>query len=213
MITAFSVLEAMLLVMALSLDAFVSGFAYGADKIIIPFVSVTVINIVCSAVLAASLLLGGVIKAYIPENLTIIICFVTLFILGLIKIFDCSLKAYIKKRSAFRKRLAFSLFSLKCILDIYADPAVADRDKSQTLSPTEAAYLAIALSLDGLAVGFGAGITNTNIFLVILFSLIAGMAAVMLGCYLGNKAAQKCCADLSWLSGAILLALAFMKVL
>lgn len=212
LITIFSVFEAMLIVIALSMDAFASGFSYGASKIKIPFTSVMVISVVCSLVLAVSLALGSAVKAWMPGRLTVIICFFLLLLLGLANIFDSSLKAYIRKRSEFNKKLEFSVFSLKVILNIYADPETADRDCSRVLSPTEAAYLAMALSLDGLAAGFGAGITNTNIPLVILFSLASNVACVLLGCFLGNKIAQKVCLNLSWLSGALLIVLAVMKV-
>ena len=44
-------IESLLLVLAVSLDAFVASIAYGTNKIKIPFVSATIINIICSSVL------------------------------------------------------------------------------------------------------------------------------------------------------------------
>ena len=46
-----SSLDAILLVTALSMDAFVASFAYGTSKIKIPFKSAIVINVVCSSIL------------------------------------------------------------------------------------------------------------------------------------------------------------------
>ncbi len=48
-------IESLLLVLAVSLDAFVASIAYGTNKIKIPFVSATIINIICSSVLGVSL--------------------------------------------------------------------------------------------------------------------------------------------------------------
>ena len=48
-------LESILLVISLCMDTFVASFGYGTNKIKIPFTSVTVINLVCSGLLAISL--------------------------------------------------------------------------------------------------------------------------------------------------------------
>ena len=102
---------------------------------------------------------------------------------------------------------------MRFILNIYANPEKADSDHSRILSPSEAAYLVVALSLDNLAVGFGAGITDTSPILVVAFSLISDMLGVMLGCWLGNRITRKLKLDLAWLSGALLILLAFLKLL
>ena len=53
-----SVLESVMLVAALSVDAFVASFGYGTNKIKIPFRSSAIIDGTCTAFLAVSLLLG-----------------------------------------------------------------------------------------------------------------------------------------------------------
>lgn len=211
-ITLFSTLEAIFIVTALSTDAFVASFAYGSNKIRIPFSSVTIINVVCSSILAVSLFLGSIVSPFLPECLTKWICFTILFVLGIVKLFDSSLKSFIRKHNDWDKKLKFSFFNLKFILNIYANPEKADIDSSNVLSPLEAASLSIALSLDGLAVGFGAGLGSVNYIEVVLFSLISDMVAVMLGAYIGRKVAEKIPINLSWLSGLLLLVLAFMKL-
>ena len=212
MFSSASVIEALLIVTALSVDAFVSGFAYGANKIKIPFVSVAVISLVCKAVLTTALFFGAILSRFIPESVITLVCFLILFALGSAKLFDSAIKILIRKHTRFNKNLRFSFFSLKFILNIYADPGEADIDSSKILSPREAAYLAAALSLDGLTVGFGAGLAGASPVLVIGFSLITDMVGVILGCRLGNKIAKRFSLELSWLSGALLIALGFMKL-
>ena len=51
---------------ALSIDAFIASFAYGSNKVKIPFHSCLIISAVCTAVLAASLSLGYIIKTMHP---------------------------------------------------------------------------------------------------------------------------------------------------
>ncbi|MCL2677547.1 MAG: sporulation membrane protein YtaF [Clostridiales bacterium] len=208
----YSVLEALMIVTALSTDAFVSAFAYGGNKIRIPFASVAIISLVCSAILAASLFFGAFLSPFIPRRITALVCFFILFILGFIKIFDSTLKAFIRKHNKLRKDFRFSAFNLKFVLHIYANPQEADLDSSRILSPFEAGYLALALSADGLAAGFGAGLTDVDHLLLVLFSLAFNMAAVLLGASVGKKLAEKLPLNLSWLSGLLLIVLGIIKL-
>lgn len=206
------ILEAVMLASALSLDAFITSFAYGSKKIKIPFKSVQVINLICSSITGLSLFAGTIIRQYISDRLTIAISFTILFVLGMVKILDSITKAIIRKHNSLNKEISFSLFNLKFILNLYANPEDADIDKSKTLSPIEAVSLAIALSLDGITVGLGAALGNANGPAVFLCSLITDMAAIILGCFVGNKIANTTPFNLSWLSGLILVLLAFSKL-
>ena len=208
----YAALEALLLVVALSLDAFVASFAYGAQRIRILYSSAAIISVICTAMLAVSLLAGSLLRPFLPQSFTKGLCFAILFLLGLVKLCDSTIKTLIRKHKRMHRQVSFSLFSLKFILDVYADPEKADRDGSRELSPAEAASLAVALSLDGLAVGFGAALMQVNFLMVMLFSLAVGMLAVRLGGKIGNRAAQKLPFDLSWLSGALLIVLAILKL-
>ena len=208
----YNIIESFLLVSALSMDAFVSSFAYGTNKIKIPFKSVAVIAIVCSSFLAVSIFLASFLNSFISEEITRILAFSILFLLGLAKFFDSTIKLYIKRHNQLNKELNFSVFNLQFMLNVYANPEEADINASKTLSPKEAVYLAIALSVDGLAVGFGAGLVAVNHLLVILFAFIADTIALTLGCRLGNKVVEKTVLNLSWLSGIVLIGLAFLKL-
>ena len=205
-------LEAIILALTCSVDAFAASFAYGTNKIKIPFISNQIINFICCFTLGISLLLGSIIKNYIPPNLTVIICFIILFILGIIKLFDSITKSLIRKYNNINKELKFSFFNFKFILKLYADPEEADIDSSRDISPMEAVALALSLSLDGLAIGFGAALTNINILVVVIAALLINMIALLFGVSLGNKIAKKSSVNLSWISGVILIILAIFKL-
>lgn len=205
-------IEAAILASALSLDAFVSSFAYGSNKIKIPMLSVQIINLVCSSILGVSLLAGNLIRQILPEWITPFICFGILFILGITKLMDSITKSLIRKYTNISSEIKFSMFNFKFILQLYADPEKADIDNSKIISPGEAASLALALSLDGIAVGFGAAVGNINILAVFLCSLITDALAVILGSNLGNRIAKKTAFNISWLSGIILIFMAFTKL-
>ena len=211
------ILEAVLLAFSISLDSFAASFAYGGSGVKIPFRSVLVVNLVCGGMLALSLLAGVFIGGYISNRVTVFICFGILFCLGIFKLFDSVTKSIIKKRRNFKKELKFSMFNIGFILHLYASPEDADVDGSKTISPAEAAALAVSLSLDGAAAGFGSSMINSGnpaVFALslIIASLIIGTAAIMSGCFFGNLLMRKNSFNLSWVSGVILIVMAFIKL-
>jgi putative sporulation protein YtaF len=209
--SVFYFLEIFLLVIALSIDSFVASFAYGANKIKIPILSVAVINIICTLVLGISLFLGSAIGSYIPASLTKIICFSILFLIGLIKLFDSTSKSFIKKNNI-NKEINFSMFNLSFILQIYVNPENADKDLSKSLSVKESVALALALSMDALAAGFGAGIADISYSLVLFSFLVVNTSLMVIACNLGGKVSEKINMDISWISGVLLIVLAFLKL-
>ena len=210
---SFSLLmEALILVVALSVDSFVASFAYGANKIKIPLSSILIINGLCSGILVVSLFIGGSIQSLFTEKEITYLCFFILFTLGILKLFDSSIKMLIQKYEKGSKRIQFRLKRLTFILTVYAAPETADVDKSHTLSPMESITLGIALSLDSAVVGLGTGTINSNYFLVLALSLIIGFIAIYSGDLIGEKIAAKSSLNLSWISGALLILLAFLKL-
>ena len=98
------------------------------------------------------------------------------------------------------------------ILNIYANPEQADQDRSGVLSVGEATALAVALSLDSLTVGVGAGLDQTPVFAAVLLSFALGLAAILLGRWLGDKLMRGLQIEVSWISGLMLLVLAGLKL-
>jgi len=209
----FQIFESVIFVIALSTDALIASFAYGSNKIKIPMISVQVISFLCTAVLGISLLLGTFLKPYLPSSILHVVSFAILFIIGVIKLLDNIIKSMIDKHAMINKQIKFQLLDLHFILNIYANPKDADIDNSKTLSPKEALSLAIALSIDSMVAGVGAALSNVSILAVLITSLILSTLAVKLGELIGHKLGEKSPFGLSWLSGAILISLAFLKLL
>lgn len=207
------ILEAVVLAASISIDAFVASFAYGSNKIKIPVGSIVAINIVCSGILAVSLYLGALVRPYLPPAVSNGICFAILLVIGVFKLLDNITKSFIQKHDDFTKNMNFSFLNLKFVLCVYADPEKADVDSSKTISIAEAISLAVALSFDGIAVGFGAALGNIHGIYVVLASIATDTAAVMLGSYLGHKLSTKLKFNISWLSGVVLIALAVIKII
>ena len=176
----FGLAETIILATAISLDAFAASFAYGGKRIRIPFLSVLIINLVCSLILGVSLFTGAIISEFIPEFITVLIGIAILLILGILKFFD---SGTIKNH---------------------------DADNSKIISAGEAVALSVALSIDGLAVGIGAALVDTNVWAVISATFIIGVFAVTGGSFLGNKIAGRF--NLSWISGLLLIGLAISRL-
>lgn len=206
-------LESLLIVIVMSLDVFVASIAYGVNKIEIPFTSISIINIICACFLSASLYIGSIIKKMIPGNITVVLSFIILIILGIYYLFESIIKTYLQKHSKSNKKIRLNLFDLQLIIDIYVDETRADLDNSKCLNSKEALYLAIALSLDSLAIGFGNSLGEINYFRIILLSLISDMIAIPAGLFTGRKLAERTDINISWLTGTILIILAILKLI
>lgn len=204
-------MENLLLVLALSLDAFVASIAYGTNRIRIPFSSVLIISLLCSSSLGISLLLGSQIKKILPENIGLVISFIILILLGIYYLFESIVKSYLKDKSG--EKIKVKLFDVWLFVDIYVDGTKADLNLSKSLDPKEALYLAMALSLDSLAVGFASSLSNVNYLSVIVLSIVIGMISIWSGINLGKKLVEKVDINLSWLSGILLIILAVLKLI
>ena len=205
-------LEILLLVLSVSLDSFIASISYGSSKIKIPFISALLVDIISSGMLGISLLFGSLLQNYISINFAKIFSFTILFLLGSFRLFEGLLKSYINNKSRNSPPLTFKLFDFNFVLQVYANEIKADFDKSKTLSYKEAVYLSFALSLDSLAVGFGSSLILINYTLVFITALTIGFIAILLGAHIGKKLVENMKLNLSWLSGAMLIILAFLRV-
>lgn len=204
--------EALLLVIALSLDTFTACFAFGIDRIRVPFTSAVMINVIGSGLLLLSLLCGSLIRTYVAPSsgITAYISFAILLTIGVIRLLDVPLKHLIRRlqRARLKKRNGICRF----ILAIYADSQEADVNRSKSISVKEAVTLSIALSIDSVAAGLSAGMIQLNVWIVFLLAFVFGMAAVFGGYLIGKRVAAMTSIDLSWAGGVLLIALAVLRL-
>ncbi|MBQ6998201.1 MAG: sporulation membrane protein YtaF [Clostridia bacterium] len=205
--------EILTLVAAISVDALIAALSYGAENIRIPFKSTLIIHIISIGCIWISVVFGQYVSQYIPSNITKIISAIILFALGLTKLFDGIIKNALRKTENYKKDIHFSLKSLKFILSVYADPKSADADRSKTLSPKEAAVLAVTLSADSFPIGIGLGICSYPVICIIFLAVAADEFALRLGQFLGMKTAANPHIDISWIGGALLIAMSIFKLI
>lgn len=179
------ILEIFLLVTALSIDAFAAGFAYGVSRTKIPLSSLCILTSISSLILSFSLLAGNLLTGLLTPGQTCDISFVILLLLGITKLFDHSCCDQADK---------------------------ADKDQNKLLSPVEAVSLGFALSIDSAAAGIGAALPPTHIPAAIAASFFMGIFAILGGSFLGRKISCYVQKNLCWISGALLILLAFLKL-
>lgn len=207
-----SVSKLILLIIALSVDSFAASFAYGADKVKIPPFSAVIVALLSDSLLILSLVAGNLFKAYIPDSLTTFFSFTILFALGIIKLFDSSIKKKIRENRFDSKELHVSFKNLRFILTVYAQPQKANTADVEILSPAEALSLGLALSLDSAAAGIGAASAEFSLPLTALLTFIISIAAVFWGCKTGRLLAAKSDFNFSIIGGLLLLLLALIKL-
>ncbi|MGI6094753.1 MAG: manganese efflux pump MntP family protein [Lachnospiraceae bacterium] len=163
---------------ALTMDSFILSFAYGMSKCRPRFAIVLMMNVICSALLGAALFAGRILGAYIPVWVTQRICFFILFGMGSYK-----------------------------ILSLWLGKKERTSDKVPELAYREAALLAFALSLDGLAVGVGVGMQGFSVGFLIAVSFLTGVAGMFIGWELGYRSRLLFSKDMSWICGLCLILL------
>ncbi len=206
-----NLLQYIFLVVALSLDTFAACAALGAKKIRLPFYSLAALSVTCSLSLLAACLFGDWIALLIqPDTARAIGCFV-LMGMGIIQLFH-SMVAQFFNRCCDRET-EFRLKNLKIFLRICVDCTRADLNQSQTISVSEAIGLAAALSIDGLAAGFGAGMTEICAGVVFALSILIHLLSGAIGYRVGKKFAQNSRKDFSIGAGAALILLGVFKLI
>lgn len=176
--------ELLLLVTALSVDTFAAAFSYGVSKIRIPPFSLLIVSAISSLVLMLSMLAGLAASCFLPIGLAKELSFLVLFVIGLVKLFD-------------RSR--------------HQEAEEANKNQDDLLSSMEALVLGAVLSVDCAVAGLGAGTAAEQIPAAFFLSLLISMLTIAAGSSLGRLISARSRSNLCWVSGVLLILLAFMK--
>lgn len=193
-----------LLTIAVCTDSFAASAGIGGAGIKIPFRSAAVISFVGTFFLTASAAASEVLSRFINGELFGILSFALLLGLGVFNLFQNFFKELVRKSQRFgeRKNSAAKLFF---------DETAADADNSKSISVKEALVLSVALSADSVITGISSGALALNLPILSVVCFLTGIPAVLLGVQLGEKLHSALKINLGWLSGAVLIALAFLR--
>jgi len=184
-------LSYILFALALNLDSFGAGMAYGARQIKVPLLSLLIISLISVAAIIISMLGGQIFLPFIPAGLAHRLGGILLMIIGLWVLCQTrrSGQAAAKdsqEENSVNKMIKIHIRPLGLIVQILREPARADLDSSGVISPGEALVLGVALAMDALGAGFAVSMLGLSIGLT---SLVVGLGHFFLT-YLGLQAGR-----------------------
>lgn len=188
-------LSSVLLAFSANVDNLAVGIAYGVKRIAIGTLSNLIIAIVSAAGTYASMSAGKLISAVLPLNVANWLGSILLIAIGIWTIWDTYRTKPTRQQDP--SDLAYTTF--------IADPARADRDHSRIIDAKESIVLALALTLNNLGSGIGAGISGLDIPLTTLLTFIFSLLAVTIGYFLGARFTTTLSGQLTGIASGLLL--------
>jgi putative sporulation protein YtaF len=190
---------AILMAVALSLDGFGVGLAYGLRRIRIPVSSLIVIAMCTVFAMGVSMLFGSLIKLWLTFVPARLLGSLILLALGLFQLCRALLNrnqetlpeavpalAVIQEKSISEPEFRFQLEFLGFVIQVLKTPQIADVDGSGGISLKESFLLGSALAMDAFASGIGAAMAGMTLSVI---GLVALTQIIMLG--LGQQMAGK----------------------
>lgn len=207
---------AVALALAVSIDSFAAGIAYGLKGIRIPLAPLSLTGLttaVCTAIAMSCAYIAGI---FIDPRPAILIGALILILMGAFSLVQERLTNYFSCRtvspSAEGATLQFSAGRL--VITIMSRPEAADMDQSQEINRPEAFFLGLALGLDNMVACFASALIQPlPLYMPILMGLIQ-MGALALGLLASRHIiSEKWRTRLPYLPGLLLITLGLLRLL
>lgn len=172
---------------AVSLDGFGAGFAYGINKVSINFFPRVIISLASAFSIYLSLLAGALVAKVLPPSLAaniggLLLCAMGVYIL--IQGFRLIINNKVLPQDFYNKSFLQKIFIL------LKQPLEADFDKSGNISGIEVFFLGVALALDAFGAGFGAALSGSSPLLTAIFVGVFKLILLSAGMELGKRLNQ-----------------------
>lgn len=201
-------IKVLLMSAALSLDCFAAGIGLSSDRIKIPPLSAAIISLVGTAFLGGSLLISQLIETVISADFCRRLSCGLLLLLGIFCLFQQLIKRVLRKCRS--RDFCLKCSGINLVISLYLDETKADCDRSKSISPREALTLSAALSADSILSGISAGLAKLPTVPLLACTFLSGAAFLLAGSLMGNRLAERSEINIGWLSGIILILLAFI---
>jgi len=216
---------AMLMAVALSLDGFGVGLAYGLRRIRIPFNSLIAIAICTVLAMGISMLFGGWVTLWLELIPARLLGASILLALG---IFQLGKAVWNRKGEAFPEAVPamamvqpnlvlepvfrFQLRFFGLVIQVLKTPDIADVDGSGIISLRESFLLGCALAVDAFASGIGAAMAGMT-FSVIGIVALTQIMMLRLGQQMAGKIPVNWTDKAEYLPGAVLIIIGLGKLI
>ncbi len=206
--------------LALNMDSFAAGVAYGARNIKLPIPSLVIISLMSMGAITVSMLAGRAVAGYFSVVFAQRLGGAILLLIGLWVLAQALQENRSKSRSSggpLRGKpdqiLQIHIRSLGLIIKVLREPSRADLDRSGTISAQEALLLGTALAMDAFAAGFAVSMLGFDVLFTTLLVGLGHFALTYLGLLIGmGIGAAGISKKISTLPGFILIALGLLKI-
>lgn len=212
-----SYVTTMLLALALSMDSFGVGIAYGIKRVKISLLPIIAITLSSVLVMTIAVVAGRLVANVIPDHIQLSIGAGILMLIGIWQLLqgwkNYRIEKAVHDSASPAVLLTINLKALGLVLQVLQDPVKADLDQSGEISLKEAFLLGIALNIDAMGAGLGAGIADYSLFLIPI-AAISLFVSILLGLYIGKHYARKFLGEKAYIfPGLILIFLAAINFL
>lgn len=218
---------ALLMAVALSLDGFGVGLAYGLRRIRIPLESLLVIALCTALAMGISMLLGSWVTAwltFIPAGVVGAVLILGMGVFQLVRAIRnrrpeeddlpqavpamAALTDKVVREPVFRFQLSFFGF----VIQVLKKPDLADVDGSGGINLRESLLLGSALAMDAFACGIGAALAGMTLSVIGIVAL-AQIVMLGLGQKLAGRVPENYTAKAEYLPGVVLIIVGLTKLI
>ncbi len=178
-----------LLGIAVSIDGFFAGIAYGLKNIRVSFLALSLIGFVTFVCTTLAMSSASLLLEFInPSIATLFGGFLLILIGSMSLLHQYLLKAPVNENVAKSQTPTKITISLgRLVISIMAKPECADMDCSNHLNKTEALLLGLALGIDNMIATFAVGLTTSLQLYTPIVMCIIQSSIVWSGIYLAKK--------------------------
>ncbi|GIP33736.1 sporulation membrane protein YtaF [Paenibacillus sp. J2TS4] len=222
----------LILALAVSLDGFGVGATYGLRQIKIPVLSIVIIALCSGITILLSMQIGDWLSRLFSPSMANALGAFILIGIGIWSLYQIFPKKDEAKERPDSAKLATSeasaaqdqegnealvrieLKRMGLVIQILKTPSVADIDRSGIISPSEAALLGLALSLDAFGAGIGAALLGYNPYVTSTVIAVSSGAFLAAGLNIGLRfAGLTWMRKMSILPGCFLIIIGIIKLL
>lgn len=208
-------LYVIMLGLAVSLDGFVAGMAYGLKNIRMPLTSVAIVGLVTTICAGAAMLLAAMVGSVINTHAAVTGGAALLILIGVFSLFQEYLtkdvRSYQPDGEVTARKLSFSIGRL--VISIVAKPETADVDKSNNISSLESIFLGLALGLDNMLAAFAAALMGWLPLSAPLLMGVIQMMVISAGLYVSKRfVPEKVKRRFPYVPGTILILIGLLRL-
>lgn len=177
-----------ILALSVSIDSLGIGITYGLKNTVITNTSKIILFIISVLVTILSICFGNFLNTILPKTFTNYVGSFLLTFMGIWVIYQSfNKKSTSTKTESKTTTYQFIIKSLGITIQILRNPISSDLDNSKKITPKEAIYLGIALSIDSICVGICSSAIGLNSIIFPLLVACFQLFFLSFGRFLGDK--------------------------